>query len=182
MPEGQKLISSESLAATLGILSVCAVDRGSSYEQQRAQHDVIGAAFLRLQGFRETVGFFISSCPPPPPLPPPPLSPHTLHTPFFHLYDIDGHHELPICQSEYVGSQEGCIFCIYMYVCVCMCECVCFQLIGEKSRVTSFSARPFIHTTHTSLAFCFPGLLFLLSPPFLHSHWQALLLPHRYPI
>jgi hypothetical protein len=39
--------SEESIAAKLGILSTCSVE-GASAEQQRAQHDTIGATFLRM--------------------------------------------------------------------------------------------------------------------------------------
>jgi len=58
LPSNSNLLSNESLAAQLGILSVCNVG-GASLEQQRAQHDVVGATFLRMQGFRETVTHLI---------------------------------------------------------------------------------------------------------------------------
>ncbi len=48
------LPSTQSLAAKLGILTVCNVG-GGSLEAQRAQHDVIGAMFLRMKGFKEEV-------------------------------------------------------------------------------------------------------------------------------
>lgn len=47
-----------SLAAKLGILAVCVPEEGRdvcSEEQQRAQHDVIGATYLRMRGFIERV-------------------------------------------------------------------------------------------------------------------------------
>lgn len=52
-PDG-KNISRKSTAASLGILSVCGVG-DASLEQQRAQHDVIGATFLRMKGFSDKV-------------------------------------------------------------------------------------------------------------------------------
>ena len=48
-----------SLAARLGILSTCAVAGGASAEQQRAQHDLIGATFLRMCGLEEKVATLI---------------------------------------------------------------------------------------------------------------------------
>ena len=42
------------LASQLGILATCGVE-GATTEQVRAQHDVIGATFLRMRGFCETV-------------------------------------------------------------------------------------------------------------------------------
>ena len=42
-------------AAELGILSTCGMTEGTSSEQARAQHDVIGATFLRMRGFDEKV-------------------------------------------------------------------------------------------------------------------------------
>lgn len=57
--EGTKLVSEESLASQLGILAVCDVNTNSSLEQQRAQHDVIGATFLRMLGFREKIPHLI---------------------------------------------------------------------------------------------------------------------------
>ena len=44
----------KSLAAKLGILELVSVPDGASSSQQRAQHDVIGAAWLRMNGFHET--------------------------------------------------------------------------------------------------------------------------------
>jgi len=58
LPCNSTLLSNDSLAAQLGILSVCNVG-GASLEQQRAQHDVVGATFLRMQGFHETVAHLI---------------------------------------------------------------------------------------------------------------------------
>eukprot|EP00047_Mylnosiga_fluctuans_P014431 m.38385 g.38385 ORF g.38385 m.38385 type:complete len:243 (+) comp5500_c0_seq3:473-1201(+) len=58
VPNGSTLVSEESLAQRLGILTVCNVG-GASLEQQRAQHDVVGAAFLRMRGFREEVAHLI---------------------------------------------------------------------------------------------------------------------------
>ena len=52
---GANLVSKQSLASKLGILSVCNVDGGSTLEEQRAQHDVIGATFLRMRGFSDKV-------------------------------------------------------------------------------------------------------------------------------
>eukprot|EP00658_Telonema_sp_P-2_P018114 TRINITY_DN17102_c0_g1_i5.p1 TRINITY_DN17102_c0_g1~~TRINITY_DN17102_c0_g1_i5.p1 ORF type:complete len:238 (+),score=65.14 TRINITY_DN17102_c0_g1_i5:180-893(+) len=46
-----------SLAEKLGILALCAGD--GSEEQQRAQHDVIGATFLRMRGFSERVAHLV---------------------------------------------------------------------------------------------------------------------------
>jgi len=45
--------SSESLAGEMGILATCGVESAASAEQQRAQHDVIGATYLRMRGFIE---------------------------------------------------------------------------------------------------------------------------------
>ena len=42
-----------SVAARLGILAVIGADHGMAAGQQRAQHDVIGATFLRMHGFDE---------------------------------------------------------------------------------------------------------------------------------
>lgn len=56
---GVKLDATQSLAAKLGILSVCKVDGGSTLEEQRAQHDVIGATFLRMRGLSEKIPHLI---------------------------------------------------------------------------------------------------------------------------
>ena len=45
--------SDASVAARLGILAVIGADHGMAAGQQRAQHDVIGATFLRMHGFDE---------------------------------------------------------------------------------------------------------------------------------
>jgi len=47
-----------SAAARLGILQLCA-SGGADAEQQRAQHDVIGATFLRMRGFEEKVAHLV---------------------------------------------------------------------------------------------------------------------------
>ena len=44
----------DSIAANLGILKFCGTGGGGG-EQLRAQHDVIGAAWLRMMGFAELV-------------------------------------------------------------------------------------------------------------------------------
>merc|ERR1712072_1516876 len=46
------------MAKKLGILKLCKCD-GASDEQQRAQHDVIGACFLRMRGFSEKVAHLV---------------------------------------------------------------------------------------------------------------------------
>lgn len=56
---GASLVSRQSLASKLGILSVCNVDGGSTLEEQRAQHDVIGATFLRMRGFSDKIPHLI---------------------------------------------------------------------------------------------------------------------------
>eukprot|EP00048_Salpingoeca_helianthica_P012716 m.186694 g.186694 ORF g.186694 m.186694 type:complete len:285 (+) comp15412_c0_seq5:273-1127(+) len=56
---GQSCVSEESLASKLGILTVCEVSEQSTLEQQRAQHDVIGATYLRMLGFREKIPHLI---------------------------------------------------------------------------------------------------------------------------
>ena len=48
----------DSIAARLGILRCCGVDGGNE-EAQRAQHDVIGATYLRMRGFAERVPHLI---------------------------------------------------------------------------------------------------------------------------
>lgn len=66
--EGQGIISdrapeSDCLAAKLGILAHCGVECGggeaADEEQRRAQHDVIGGTWLRMQGFHEKVPHLI---------------------------------------------------------------------------------------------------------------------------
>lgn len=47
--------SADCLAARLGILAQCKVSADASDEQLRAQHDVIGATYLRMVGFDERV-------------------------------------------------------------------------------------------------------------------------------
>jgi len=47
-----------SLAETLGILTVCSAESGDR-EAQRAQHDVIGATYVRMLGFDERVAHLI---------------------------------------------------------------------------------------------------------------------------
>lgn len=59
MDGGGNLVSNESLAAKLHILSVCNVAGESSLEEQRAQHDVIGATFLRMKGFKDKIPHLI---------------------------------------------------------------------------------------------------------------------------
>jgi hypothetical protein len=47
------------LAEELGILSFCGIDSNADEEQQRAQHDVIGATYLRMRGFSEKVAHLV---------------------------------------------------------------------------------------------------------------------------
>ena len=47
------------LAAQLGILSTCAIPEGADEAQVRAQHDVVGAEFVRISGLDETVAHII---------------------------------------------------------------------------------------------------------------------------
>eukprot|EP00239_Pterosperma_sp_CCMP1384_P006351 CAMPEP_0197853678 /NCGR_PEP_ID=MMETSP1438-20131217/23169_1 /TAXON_ID=1461541 /ORGANISM="Pterosperma sp., Strain CCMP1384" /LENGTH=207 /DNA_ID=CAMNT_0043468163 /DNA_START=115 /DNA_END=735 /DNA_ORIENTATION=+ len=47
------------IAAKLGILALCGVNDGASADQMRAQHDLIGATFLRMRGFSERVAHVV---------------------------------------------------------------------------------------------------------------------------
>lgn len=50
-------VPTESLAHELGILSFCGIGGDADEEQRRAQHDVVGATYLRMRGFSEKVCF-----------------------------------------------------------------------------------------------------------------------------
>ena len=49
----------ECVAAKLGILHHCAIGDGAKADQLRAQHDVIGACWLRMRGFHEDVAHVV---------------------------------------------------------------------------------------------------------------------------
>eukprot|EP00038_Savillea_parva_P014677 m.11769 g.11769 ORF g.11769 m.11769 type:complete len:546 (+) comp2872_c0_seq1:48-1685(+) len=51
--------TAQSLAHSLGILSFCGIKDDADGEQQRAQHDVIGATYLRMRGFSEKVAHLV---------------------------------------------------------------------------------------------------------------------------
>lgn len=53
----------QSLADQLGILSFCGIDSDANDEQRRAQHDVIGATYLRMRGFSEKVAHLVEVSP-----------------------------------------------------------------------------------------------------------------------
>lgn len=53
-------VPTESVAERLGILSFCGIAGASADEEQRrAQHDVIGATYLRMRGFSEKVAHLV---------------------------------------------------------------------------------------------------------------------------
>ncbi len=47
------------IAEQLGILAHCEIPEGAGVEQQRAQHDVIGGTYLRMNGFDETCAHIV---------------------------------------------------------------------------------------------------------------------------
>jgi len=47
------------MAQELGILSFCGIEGDADEERRRAQHDVIGATYLRMRGFNEKVAHLV---------------------------------------------------------------------------------------------------------------------------